>query len=104
LRPIFLTELTTFVGLMPMLFERAMFARFMIPLAISLAFGVVFASVITLILVPCAYLVLEDLQLLATGTRRRRAAERIAAAQAEQAVGPTLNAGDPTQIGDLRAR
>ena len=40
LRAIFLTEITTFVGLVPMMFERAMFARFMIPLAISLAFGV----------------------------------------------------------------
>ena len=40
---LFLTEITTFVGLVPMMFERAMFARFMIPLAISLAFGVVFA-------------------------------------------------------------
>jgi len=83
-RAIFLTELTTFVGLVPMMFERAMFARFMIPLAISLAFGVVFASVITLVIVPCAYLILEDLQLLASGTKRRRAAERIEAARAEQ--------------------
>jgi multidrug efflux pump subunit AcrB len=83
-RAIFLTELTTFVGLVPMMFERAMFARFMIPLAISLAFGVVFASVITLLIVPCAYVILEDLELLATGTRRRRAAERIDAARAEQ--------------------
>ena len=70
-----------------MMFERAMFARFMIPLAISLAFGVVFASVITLVIVPCAYVILEDLQLWATGTRRRRAAERIAAALAEQQSG-----------------
>jgi multidrug efflux pump subunit AcrB len=84
LRAIFLTEVTTFVGLVPMMFERAMFARFMIPLAISLAFGVLFASVITLLLVPCATVILEDLRLLATGTKRRRAAERIAAAKAEQ--------------------
>jgi multidrug efflux pump subunit AcrB len=84
LRAIFLTELTTFVGLVPMMFERAMFARFMIPLAVSLAFGVVFASVITLVIVPCAYVILEDLQLWASGTRRRRAAERISAARAEQ--------------------
>ena len=84
LRAIFLTELTTFVGLVPMMFERAMFARFMIPLAVSLAFGVIFASVITLVIVPCAYVILEDLQLWATGTQRRRAAERIAAARAEQ--------------------
>ena len=61
LRAIFLTEITTFVGLVPMMFERAMFARFMIPLAISLAFGVLFASVITLLIVPCAYVILEDL-------------------------------------------
>jgi multidrug efflux pump subunit AcrB len=84
LRAIFLTEITTFVGLVPMMFEEAMFARFMIPLAISLAFGVIFASVITLLIVPCATVILEDLQLWASGTRRRRAAERIAAARAEQ--------------------
>jgi multidrug efflux pump subunit AcrB len=90
LRAIFLTELTTFVGLVPMMFERAMFARFMIPLAISLAFGVVFASVITLLIVPCAYVILEDLQLWASGTQRRRAAERIAAARAEQQSGDVL--------------
>jgi len=84
LRAIFLTGLTTFVGLVPMMFERAMFARFMIPLAISLAFGIVFASAITLLIVPCAYVILEDLQLWVSGTRRRRAAERIAAARAEQ--------------------
>jgi multidrug efflux pump subunit AcrB len=86
LRAIFLTEITTFVGLVPMMFEEAMFARFMIPLAISLAFGVIFASVITLLIVPCATVILEDFQLWASGTRRRRAAERIAAARAEQGV------------------
>jgi hypothetical protein len=64
-----------------------MFARFMIPLAISLTFGVLFASVITLLIVPCGYVILEDLELLATGTKRRRAAERIAAARAEQERG-----------------
>ena len=102
LRAIFLTEITTFVGLVPMLFERAMFARFMIPLAISLAFGVLFASVITLLIVPCGYVILEDLQLLWSGTRRRRAAERIAAARAEQAAGaraePGEDAGEELQI------
>ena len=69
LRAIFLTELTTFVGLLPMLFERAMFARFMIPLAISLAFGVLFASVITLLIVPCAYVILEDAAALRHGRK-----------------------------------
>jgi multidrug efflux pump subunit AcrB len=58
-RPIFLTSLTTFVGLVPLLLEKSTQAQFMIPMAVSLAFGVVFATVITLLLVPVSYLVLE---------------------------------------------
>jgi multidrug efflux pump subunit AcrB len=60
-RAILLTSLTTFGGLTPMMLETSVQARFMIPMAISIAFGVVFASLITLLLVPCSYLVLEDL-------------------------------------------
>ena len=59
-RPIMLTTLTTFFGLVPMLLERSLQARFLIPMAISLAFGVMFATMITLILVPSLYMVLED--------------------------------------------
>jgi len=59
-RPILLTSLTTFAGLSPLMLETSMQARFMIPMAISLAFGVLFASFITLFLVPCSYLMLED--------------------------------------------
>ena len=102
LRAIFLTEITTFVGLVPMMFERAMFARFMIPLAISLAFGVLFASVITLLIVPCATVILEDLQLLASGTKRRRAAERIAAARAAQEAGAAGYAAPEWTAGSTR--
>ena len=58
-RPIFLTSLTTFVGLVPLLLEKSTQAQFMIPMAVSLAFGVVFATVITLLLVPVSYLILE---------------------------------------------
>ena len=58
-RPIFLTSLTTFVGLIPLLLEKSAQAQFMIPMAVSLAFGVVFATVITLLLVPVSYLILE---------------------------------------------
>ena len=58
-RPIFLTSLTTFVGLVPLLFEKSTQAKFMIPMAVSLSFGVIFATVITLLLVPVGYLVLE---------------------------------------------
>ncbi len=59
-RPIVLTTLTTFGGLAPMIFETSRQARFMIPMALSLGFGILFATVITLVLVPCLYLVIED--------------------------------------------
>ncbi len=61
-RPILLTTLTTFGGLAPMIFETSRQARFLIPMALSLGFGILFATVITLILVPSFYLVVEDLR------------------------------------------
>lgn len=60
-RPILLTSLTTFAGLTPMLLETDIQARFLIPMAVSLSFGILFATLITLILVPCVYLLLEDI-------------------------------------------
>jgi multidrug efflux pump subunit AcrB len=59
-RPILLTSLTTFGGLAPMLFETSVQARFLIPMAISLGFGIIFASFIILLLVPALYMILED--------------------------------------------
>ena len=59
-RPILLTSLTTFLGLTPMILETSMQARFLIPMAISLGFGVLFATFIILLVVPCSYMVLED--------------------------------------------
>ena len=59
-RPILLTSLTTFVGLLPLILDSSIQAKFLIPMAISLGFGVLFATVITLYLIPCAYLVNED--------------------------------------------
>ncbi len=59
-RPIMLTTLTTFIGLMPMLLETSRQARQLIPVAISLGFGAVFATIITLLLIPALYLILED--------------------------------------------
>ncbi len=60
-RPIMLTSLTTFVGLVPLLMESSLQAQFLIPMAVSLGFGVLFATVITLYLIPCALLLAEDL-------------------------------------------
>jgi multidrug efflux pump subunit AcrB len=59
-RPILLTTLTTFAGLIPLILEKSMQAQFLVPMAISLGFGVLFATFVTLILVPCCYLILED--------------------------------------------
>ena len=61
-RPILLTSVTTFVGLFPLLIEKSVQAKFLVPMAISLAFGVLFATLITLILVPTSYMVIEDIK------------------------------------------
>lgn len=63
-RPIFLTTLTTFGGLAPMILETSNQARLMVPMAISLGFGILFATFITLVLLPCLYLALEDIKAL----------------------------------------
>lgn len=63
-RPILLTTLTTFGGLMPLIFEESLQAQYIIPMAISLGFGILFSTAIILILVPCLYLILEDFRAL----------------------------------------
>ena len=62
-RPILLTTMTTFGGLSPMIFETSRQARFMIPMAISLGFGIVFGTAITLVIVPCLYVMINDVGL-----------------------------------------
>ncbi len=59
-RPILLTTLTTFGGLAPMIFETSRQARFLIPMAISLGYGLLFATAITLLLVPSLYAIVDD--------------------------------------------
>ncbi|MEE4172728.1 MAG: efflux RND transporter permease subunit [Xanthomonadales bacterium] len=66
-RPIVLTTLTTFGGVAPIILETSLQAYHLVPMAISLGFGIVFSTSITLLLVPCLYLLLEDLQGLAPG-------------------------------------
>ena len=61
-RPVLLTSLTTFAGLMPLLFEKSTQAQFLIPMAVSLGFGILFATLITLFIVPVNYLILEDIK------------------------------------------
>ncbi|MEC8570672.1 MAG: efflux RND transporter permease subunit, partial [Planctomycetota bacterium] len=59
-RPIMLTTLTTFGGLIPIIFETSLQAQYIIPMAISLGFGILFATAINLVLVPCIYVILDD--------------------------------------------
>ena len=59
-RPILLTSVTTFVGLLPIMAERSSQSEYLKPMTLSLGFGVAFASFVTLIMVPCLYVVVED--------------------------------------------
>jgi multidrug efflux pump subunit AcrB len=84
-RPVFLTTLTTFLGLLPMIFSNSIAGKMTVPLAITLAFGVLISAALTMFLVPCLYLALEDGLLLLRGQQRTRAPERRAAAASERA-------------------
>ena len=61
-RAIMLTSLTTFIGLVPIMSETSAQALIVIPMAVSLAFGVLFATVVTLVLMPCLYIIFADIR------------------------------------------
>ncbi|WP_371376205.1 efflux RND transporter permease subunit [Thalassotalea aquiviva] len=61
-RAILLTSLTTFIGLVPIMLETSMQATLVVPMAISLGYGVLFATIVTLVLVPCLYIFIEDIK------------------------------------------
>lgn len=61
-RPIMLTSVTTFLGLTPLMMETSLQAQFLIPMAVSLAYGVIFATTITLFLVPCSLMITDDIE------------------------------------------
>jgi multidrug efflux pump subunit AcrB len=90
-RAIILTSLTTFVGIMPMVLETDMQAKFLIPMAVSLGFGILFATVITLFLVPCVYLILEDI------SRLLGKARPAAATTPDNSSSPALAPPPPTR-------
>ncbi len=83
-RPILLTTLTTFGGLVPLIFERSLQAQYIIPMAISLGFGILFSTAIILVLVPCLYLILEECIVMFAG--RRPAAQSVAAEASSSAA------------------
>jgi len=63
-RPVMLTSITTFSGLVPIMFSTSTQAQYLIPMAISLGFGIIFATMITLVLIPANVLIAEDLRTL----------------------------------------
>jgi multidrug efflux pump subunit AcrB len=76
LRPILLTTFTTFFGLIPMIFETSRQARMLIPMAISIGFGILFASLISLVIITSLYVAIDDLQR-ALGSYKRRLFNRV---------------------------
>ena len=62
LRPIVLTSATTFVGLIPVILDKSVQAQFLVPMAVSIAFGILFATVVTLLILPIHYLIATDLK------------------------------------------
>ena len=87
-RPVMLTTFTTFFGLAPMILETSRQARFMIPMAISLGFGILFATVITLVLVPCLYLVVENIRRFAASGATGQSASGIGDLVHQEQVAP----------------
>ncbi len=75
-RPILLTSLTTFFGLTPLIFEKSTQAQFLIPMAVSLGFGILYATLISLLLIPSGYLILQDLSSFLSGNFTKRAEKK----------------------------
>lgn len=91
-RPIILNSVTSFVGLLPLLLNRSLQAQFLIPMAISLCFGVLFSTIVTLVLVPNAYLLLDDATALLARLRGRLGGQ-----------GPTVPSAHPAPSREPRA-
>ena len=88
-RPIFLTTATTFFGLAPIIMEDSLQAQYIVPMAISLGFGIVFTTAVILFVVPCLYLILDDLEGLASS----RVANAESARSGSARTGPADRAG-----------
>ncbi len=93
LRAILLTTLTTVAGLTPLMFEKSFQAKFMIPMAVTLTFGLMFATALTLVLVPALNLVYFDVESLFDRFLRRRGRESFAGREADNAVNVAVEAG-----------
>jgi len=86
-RAVILTSLTTFFGLTPLIFESSTQAQFLIPMAVSLGFGILFATVVTLIMIPVNYLIFEDFRRLFGHKDSRFAQVLMQAPDTEDSIG-----------------
>ncbi len=68
-RAIMLTSATTVAGLLPLMFERSTQAQTLVPLAVSIAFGIMASTVLVLVVIPCVYAILADFGILKSGAR-----------------------------------
>jgi multidrug efflux pump subunit AcrB len=68
---VLLTSVTTVAGLFPLLLERSFQAQFLVPMAVSLCFGLMVATVLTLLYVPALYLIVQDIVNLFQGRERQ---------------------------------
>ena len=103
-RPILLTSLTTAAGVTPLMLEKSAQAKFLIPMAVALAFGVLFATLISLVLVPASYLIIEDIQRPFRWLYRRQPAPAVAvsgAARGAQTLVPQGSNGASQPVADL---
>ena len=74
-RPIMLTTITTVFGLLPLIFEKSMQAQFLIPMAISLSYGIIMATLLTLLLLPVILLTINNIRLYVSKSDNREAVE-----------------------------
>ena len=74
-RPIILTTITTVFGLLPLIFEKSMQAQFLIPMAISLSYGIIMATLLTLLFLPVLLLTVNNFRLFITKSKNRENVE-----------------------------
>jgi len=90
-RPILLTSLTTFVGLLPLMMEKSIQAKFLVPVGVGLSFGVLFALFVTLLFVPALYSIGADIRrffiYMFTGRKQPNFDEKLVADRPEPALG-----------------
>jgi len=94
LRPVLLTTITTVVGLLPLAYGIGGSDPFIAPMALALGWGILFASPLTLVLVPCLYAISEDFSFI-FNPRRRRTIRAARAAQLAAEAGPETVSGPP---------